>query len=67
MTSDQKLIQALLELNLIHHGFVGQVTLHIMEGPVLGDADRHETSIIRRMKRQAGKNSLDIGLKMVAP
>jgi hypothetical protein len=66
MTSDQKIIQALLEANLIDRGFVGQVTLHIMEGPVLGDADRHETSVIRRMKRRAEKNSLDIGLKMVA-
>lgn len=55
MTADQKLIQALLELNLIHRGFVGQITLHITEGPALGDADRHETSIVRRMKRRSEK------------
>jgi len=66
MTAEKKLIEALMEMDLIPPGFMGQLVLHIGQGPSISDAERHETGLIRRMKQRApDKNRLDIGLKAV--
>ena len=65
MTTDQRLIQTLLDMNLIHRDFVGSVTLHISVGPALCDAETRETSILQRAKKRAEKNSLDRQLRVM--
>lgn len=62
MTPKEKVIEGLTEMKLIWPGFLGRVVLHIGDGPSICDAERHEESLLRRMKE---KKNLDIRLKAV--
>jgi len=51
---ERELINILIKMEVIHSAFMGELTLHIGQGPALCDIDRYEKSLTRK-KRFANK------------